>query len=137
MHQIIAIYGHSQCGKSACINYVRELLRENGESLSSNPPYSRDKCETFRYKGRIICVCPGGDNKEVIQANFDYAIDKNADVVITGCRSKGSPTDWVEWYANEYDATLVWKKKSVEYELSVETQDLCNREYSHVIFELL
>lgn len=137
MHQIIAIYGHAQCGKSACINYVRELLREGGESLSSNPPYSGDKCETFRYKGQIICVCPGGDTDEVIKANFEYAISKNADVVITGCRSKGAPVDWVEWYANEYDATLIWKRKSVEYELSKETQDLCNREYARVIFGLL
>ena len=137
MHQIIAIYGHAQCGKSACINYVRELLREGGESLSSNPPYSGDKCETFRYKGQIICVCPGGDNEDVIKANFNYAIGKNADVVITGCRSKGGSAEWVEWYANEYDATLIWKRKSVEYELSAETQDLCNREYARVIFGLL
>lgn len=42
MYQIIAIYGHAQCGKFACINYVRELLREGGESLSSHPPYSGD-----------------------------------------------------------------------------------------------
>lgn len=73
----------------------------------------------------------------MIKANFNYAIGKNADVVITGCRSKGGSAEWVEWYANEYDATLIWKRKSVEYELSAETQDLCNRVYARGIFGLL
>lgn len=47
MKRIIAVFGHAKCGKSSCLNYTRELLRDNGESLSSNPPYKGDKCETF------------------------------------------------------------------------------------------
>lgn len=137
MHKIIAIYGHARCGKSACINYVRELLRENGESISSSPPYSGDQCETFRYQGQIICVCPGGDTEEIVDANFKYAISKDADVIITGCRSKGAPVQVVYKYENTYDASVDWKRKSVEYYLSDETQDLCNREYAQVIFGLL
>lgn len=137
MHKIIAIYGHARCGKSACINYVRELLRENGESISSNPPYSGDKCETFRYKGQIICVCPGGDTEEIVEANFKYAISKGVDVVVTGCRSKGAPVQVVYKYEHTYSAKVDWKRKCVEYDLSKETQELCNREYAQVIFEML
>lgn len=39
---------------------------------------------------------PRGDTEEVIKANFEYAISKNADIVITGSRSKGAPVDWAE-----------------------------------------
>ena len=137
MHQIIAIYGHAQCGKSACINYVRELLRENGESLSSNPPYSGDKCETFRYKDQIVCVCPGGDPEDIIDSNFKYAIGKNADIVITGSRSMGAPVNRVSEYAKEYGIKTEWYRKSVEYYLPKHIQDLCNEEYGKFIFALL
>lgn len=134
MNRIIVVYGHAQCGKSRSINYVRELLRKNGESVSSNPPYDGDRCETFRYKGKIVCVCPGGDTKEIVAANFQYAIRKNADVIITGCRSKGSPVYMVEKYAKMYEIEAEWYRKSVEYYLSEETQDYCNREFGLYIF---
>lgn len=137
MNRIIAVFGHTQCGKSSCINYVRELLCENSESLSSNPPYKGDKCETFRYKDQIVCICPGGDTKEGIEANFKYAIHKNADVAITGGRSKGAPAAKVNEYAAKFDIDVEWYRKSVECCLPEETQDLCNREYGQYIFGLL
>lgn len=137
MNRIIAIYGHEKCGKSSSINYTRELLRENGESLSSNPPYKGDKCETFRYKDMIVCICPGGDTKEVVDANFKYAISKDADVVITGSRSKGAPAAKVNEYANRFGVRVEWYKKSVEYYLSDATKDLCNQEYGQMIIGVL
>lgn len=137
MIRIIAVFGHAQCGKSSCINYVRELLRENGEGLSSNPPYTGDKCETFRYKEQIVCICPGGDTKEVIEANFKYAISKNADIVITGCRSKGAPVKVVEKHADTFDIDIEWRRKCVEYYLSNYTRTLCNKEFAQMIFDML
>lgn len=137
MKRIIAITGHSDCGKSRSINYLRELLRENGNSLSMNPPYSGDKPETFRYNGQIICVCPGGDTAPVIEENFMYAIGKQADIIITACRTKGAPHDKVKEYANKLGVSTEWMKKSVEHYLADATQDLCNREYAKVIINLL
>ena len=137
MNRIIAVFGHAQCGKSSSINYVREMLRENGESLSLNPPYTGDRCETFRYKGQIIYVCPGGDTKEVIEANFKYSICKNADIVITGCRSKGAPVKVVEKYADSCDIDIEWRRKCVEYYLSKEICTLCNKEFAQMIFDML
>lgn len=137
MKRIIAIWGHGGCGKTTCINYIRELLRSNGVSISPNAPCKGDKCEAFRYKDIVVCVCPGGDTLEIIKSNFTYALSMNADVVITACRSKGSPKDVVREYAKMFGITVKWSKKSVEYKLSEETQDLCNREYAQVIFDLL
>ena len=128
MNRIIAVFGHAQCGKSSSINYVREMLRENGESLSLNPPYTGDRCETFRYKEQI---------KEVIEANFKYSICKNADIVITGCRSKGAPVKVVEKYAGSCDIDIEWRRKCVEYYLSKEICTLCNKEFAQMIFDML
>ena len=36
MKRIIALYGHAECGKSTTINILRELIWENGKSISSN-----------------------------------------------------------------------------------------------------
>lgn len=137
MNRIIAVFGHAKCGKSSSINYVRELLRANGEELSTNPPNKCDKCETFRYENQIVCVCLGGDTEVVIEANFKYAISKNADVVITGSRSKGAPAAKVNACAEKYGIKVDWYRKLVECYLSKETQDLCNREYGQFIFGLL
>ncbi|MCM1511441.1 MAG: hypothetical protein NC116_12100 [Clostridium sp.] len=137
MKRIIALYGHAQCGKTSCLNMVRELLRANSEGLSSNPPYSGDKCETFRYKGQIVCICPGGDTKELIASNFKYSISKNADVIITGSRSKGAPVQTVEKYANIFAIDIEWRRKCIEYDLSKETQHLCNKEFAEMIFKML
>lgn len=66
-----------------------------------------------------------------------YAISKNADVVITGSRSKGAPAAKVNEYAGKFGIKVEWYRKSVECHLSKETQDLCNREYGRFIFGLL
>lgn len=100
MKRIIALYGRSECGKTTSLKYLREHLRVNGASLSTNPPYSGDKCETFRYKNMIVCICPGGDTADIIDQNFKYSISKNADVVVTASRTKQGPAAKVNEYAN-------------------------------------
>lgn len=67
MKRIIALYGHAQCGKSRTMNILRELIRKNGKSISSNPPYSGEKRETFLFNGQVVCLCPGGDNGDIVK----------------------------------------------------------------------
>lgn len=137
MKRIIALYGRSECGKTTSLNYLRDLLRVNGVSLSSNPPYIGDKCETFLYKDMIVCVCPGGDTEVVIDKNFKYAISKNADVVITASRTKQGPAAKVNEYANLFGLQAEWYKKFKEELLSAATWDLINKEYAQVLFRKL
>ena len=89
MKRIIALYGHAECGKSRTMNILRELIRENGKSISSNPPYSGEQRETFLFNGQVVCLCPGGDDGAVVKGNFAYAASKNADIIITACRTRG------------------------------------------------
>ncbi len=139
MKRIIALYGHANCGKTATLNYLREMIRANGGvSLSSNPPYSEDKPETFSYKDMTICVCPGGDNEFAIQQNLDYSKEKKADIIITASRCRGAGPDLLYQAAQEAGiGEPEWYRKSYENKLSPATQDSCNREYAKVIFDTL
>ena len=89
MKRIIALYGHAGCGKSRTMNILRELIRKNGKSISSNPPYSGEKRETFLFNEQVVCLCPGGDNGDIVKENFAYAASTNADNIITASRTRG------------------------------------------------
>ena len=89
MKRIIALYGHAQCGKSRTMNILRELIRKNGKSISYNPPYSGEKRETFLFNEQVVCLCPGGDNGDIVKENFAYAASTNADNIITASRTRG------------------------------------------------
>lgn len=137
MKRILALYGHAECGKSETMNFLRNLIRENGEGISSNPPYEGERRETFLYKEQVICLCPGGDDLATIKGNFDYADSKNADIIITACRTRGESIKEVIRQSHEYDIDVEWFRKSYEYHLSEETQNLCNQEFASVMFESL
>ena len=138
MKRIIALYGHTNCGKTATLNYLREMIRDNGGvSLSANPPYNGDQPETFKFKDMIICVCPGGDNVYAIEQNLTYSKSKNADIVITASRCRGDGPALIDKTAKGHQIDTEWYPKSYEYRLSSATQDACNREYAKVIFNIL
>lgn len=137
MKRIIALYGHADCGKSATMNFLRELIRENGVSISSNPPYEGEKRETFLFKEQVTCLCPGGDDLKTVQGNFEYANSKNADIIITACRTRGATINEVYKQEAELNIQVEWFRKSYEYHLNEEIQTLCNQEFAKVMFERL
>ena len=136
MH-IIALYGHAQCGKSSTLNMLREILRREGKSISLNGPHHHDRPETFDYNGKIICVAPGGDTKEVVQNNLDYFVSKKCDVGFTASRTKGGPVDALLEFNKRDNVKITWIQKSYEYNLSEKTKDLCNKETAEFLFNLL
>lgn len=87
--RIIGLYGHSNCGKSATLNMLKELLRKEGKSISSQPHPDSDTPETFEYKGLIVCVAPRGDTEEIVDNNVRYFNSKNCNVAISATRCKG------------------------------------------------
>lgn len=137
MKRIIALYGHAECGKSRTMNILRELIRENGKSISSNPPYSGEQRETFLFNGQVVCLCPGGDDGAVVKGNFAYAASKNADIIITACRTRGESIN--EAYTQEKNLNIKaeWFRKSYEYHLCQDTLERCNQEFARVMFDAL
>lgn len=113
------------------------MIRKDGVSISSNPPYEGEKRETFLFKEQIVCLCPGGDDLATVQGNFEYADFKNADIIITACRTKGDTVKVVNRKAQELNIDVEWFRKSYEYHLSDKTQTLCNQEFAKVMFEAL
>lgn len=135
--RIIGLYGHGSCGKSSTLNMLKEMLREAGRSLSSEPHPHCEKPETFEYKGFLICVAPGGDTREIVEANCRYFAQKRCDVAISATRTKWGPADALKEFAERLGTTVEWIKKSYEDILSVATQDLCNKETAELILNKL
>ena len=135
--RIIGLYGHGDCGKSEALNALKELLREKGKSISAKPHPWSEMPETFEYKGSVVCVAPGGDDKAKLHENILYFKAKKCDVAITATRCKGGSVEELQKYAKEEDVAIEWIQKSYEYNLSDEIQALCNRETASVIFEMI
>lgn len=133
--RIIGLYGHGQCGKSATLNELKELLRVEGKSVSMKPhPYSENP-ETFGYNGYVVCVAPAGDTREIVEANCRYFKQKGCDVAISATRTKGGSVDALNEFADSEGVKVEWIAKSYEYNLSGETQRKCNKEMAEVIME--
>lgn len=135
--RIIGLYGHSNCGKSTTLNMLKELLRKEGKSISSQPHPASDTPETFEYKGKVVCVAPGGDNEEVVENNVQYFKSKNCDVAISATRCKGGSVTALQKYEKEMCVKIDWKPKSYEYNLSEATQQQCNQETATYLFNNL
>lgn len=119
------------------MNILRELIRENGKSISSNPPYSGEQRETFLFNGQVGCLCPGGDDGAVLKGNFAYAASKNADIIITACRTRRESVNVINEQEKNLNIKAEWFRKSYEYHLCQDTLELCNQEFARVIFDAL
>lgn len=126
--RIIGLYGHANCGKSATLNILKELLRAAGKSISSVPHPDSDTPETFEYKGKIVCVAPGGDTRAIVEANCRYFKSKNCDVAISATRTRWGSADALNEFADSKGVKVEWIAKSYEYNLSEATKTLCNKE---------
>lgn len=134
---IIGLYGHEQCGKSATLNEVKELLRVAGKSISKHPhPYSESP-ESFEYNGLVVCVAPAGDTGEIVKANCRYFKQKGCDVARSATRTKSGSVDALNEFADSECVKVEWIAKSYECNLSGETQKMCNKEMAEVIIKMI
>lgn len=130
--RIIALFGRGETGKTRTLNHLREMLRKEGESLSQNPGKG-DEPETFLVDGKVVCVAPGGDTREVVDNNLRYFFENRCDVGCTATRTKWGPKEAINEFVEKTGSTVVWVRKSYEEELSKEIQELCNQEMAKVI----
>lgn len=135
--RIIGLYGHGNCGKSATLNMLKDLLRGAGRSVSCKPHPWSDAPETFEYKGMIVCVAPGGDTKNIVQSNVRYFKSKHCDVAISATRTSGGSVETLQRYEKEMQTRIEWICKSYEYNLCETTQTLCNQETARYILGLI
>ena len=135
--RILGLYGHANCGKSATLNILKDLLRNAGKSISSQPHSNSDVPETFEYKDLIICVAPGGDTRTIVESNCQYFKTKNCDVAISATRTRWGSADALNEFANSMGENVEWIPKSYEYNLSEDTRTLCNKETAEFLLSQL
>ncbi len=82
-------------------------------------------------------MAPGGDDRKKLQENIRYFKAKKCDVAISATRCKGGSVEELQKYAKEENVEIEWVQKSYEYNLSKETQTLCNKETAEVIFWMI
>ena len=85
----------------------------------------------------IVCLCPGGDDGAAVKGNFAYAASKNADIIITACRTRGESINEVYEQEKNLNIRVEWFRKSYEYHLCQDTLELCNQEFARVMFDAL
>lgn len=85
----------------------------------------------------MVCVAPAGDTREIVEANCCYFKQKGCDVAISATRTKGGSVDTLNVFADSEGVKIEWIAKSYEYNLSVETQRMCNKEMAEVLFNRL
>ena len=127
--RIIGLYRHGQCGKSATLNEVKELLRKAGKSISKQPhPYSESP-ETFEYNGHVVCVAPAGDTREIVETNCRYFKQKGCDVAVSATRTQGGSVDALNEFTDSDGVKAEW----IANILREETQSMCNKEMAKTI----
>lgn len=134
---IYVLCGHSNCGKTATLSYLRELLQKQGESTHLQSPHGADRRETFLLDGKTICLTPGGDIERVVKDNLKYFEEQSADILVTASRSRGCTIDAIEEYCKNNDIPVEWIKTSYEHNLSISTQHLCNQETADLLLKKL
>lgn len=125
--------GAANRGKSETINIIREKIRGNGISLDG--PQTNDCRESFTYNDKTIAICPAGDTKDIVEGNFIYVNEKNADIIITACRTKGKTKELVTHYVTSYGITSEeYKREYIDDEVLRKAQ---NEELATEIFNRL
>lgn len=135
--RIIGLYGHGQCGKSATLNELKELLRAAGKSISMQPHPHSESPETFEYNGHVVSVAPAGDTREIVEANCRYFKQKGCDVAFSATRTKRGSVNALNEFAAKEGVEIDWIAKSYEYNLSEETQRMCNKEMAEALFRMI
>lgn len=134
---IYVLCGHSNCGKTATLNCLREMLQSQAKSIHLQFPRGADRRETFIWEGKTICLTPGGDNERVVNGNLKYFEEQSADILVTASRSRGGTVDAIKKYCKNNDIPVEWIKKSYEHNLSISTQHLCNQETADLLLNKL
>jgi len=104
--KIIAIKGRGNCGKSETLGiHLRRILKER-----SGVPHKecwKDTRESIETNGKVIDICPPGDNLNEVEANISFIEKHPCDIAFTATRSRGRGCRALDGYANETGAELI------------------------------
>ena len=132
--KVIALYGRANCGKTETLTkLINLIIKANPNGIIMSNVNGADSQFVLSYQNKIICICTAGDYPDNIEANFNFAIAGQADLLVTASRSRGATCDKVIGMAGICAAPIEWYKKSDEINLSDRLKDACNQGYAEYL----
>lgn len=118
----IAVLGVSNSGKSSSLFEVAsELERKGYMVVPSVKNGKKDERRIVMIGDVCVAICPPGDTPDVVDDNFDFAISKNAEIIVYTQRTAGEVFNRVSnqqrnnncWLVVKYKEKLVDESKFV------------------------
>lgn len=133
--KVIALYGHENCGKTGTLTkLINLIIKANPNGIKTSNIDGGDSQFILSYQNKTICICTAGDYpSHNIEANFNFAIAEQADILVTASRSKGDTRKKIKEMAGKCAAPIEWYKKSDEINLSDKLKDECNQGYAEYL----
>lgn len=132
--KIIAIKGRSDCGKSETLGiHLRRMLKER-----NGIPYKecwKDTRESIEVNGKVINICPPGDNKNEIIANISFIEKHPCDMVFIATRTRGGSWNTLKEYAARKSAELIEVWKHYDDNLDEEGQTKANKKLAEELLK--
>lgn len=134
--KIIAIKGRGNCGKSETLGiHLRRILKER-----NGIPYKecwKDTRESIDVNGKVIDICPPGDNADEVKANISFVEKHPCDVVFTATRTRGGSWNTLKEYATEKRTELIEIWKEYNDDLDIEGQTTANKILAEELLKML
>ena len=103
--KIIAFYATSDAGKTTTLNILIDMLRIVSDSYKISKEY--DACATFEFNSETICVCTGGDSKDVITKNINYFKSEKCTIAVSATRTKGDGKELYDNFATQQKLKVI------------------------------
>lgn len=134
--KIIVLKGRRDCGKSETLGiHLRRILKER-----NGMPYKecwKDTRESVEVNGKVINICPPGDNGDEVIANITFIEKHPCDVVFTAARTRGGSWHALKEYAVRKNAELIEVWKHYDDDLDAEGQSEKNSELAEELLKLM
>lgn len=114
--KIIALYATSDAGKTTTLNILIDMLRIVSDSYKISKEY--DACATFEFNSETICVCTGGDSKDVITNNINYFKSEKCTIAVSATRTKGDGKELYDNFATQQKLKVIKVHKDEEPDTS-------------------
>ena len=112
LKKIIALYASSDAGKTTTLNILIDILRIVSDSYTISKEY--DAYATFEFNNETICVCTGGDSKDVITNNINYFKSEKCTIAVSATRTKGDGKELYDNFATQQKLKVIKVHKDEE-----------------------
>lgn len=124
--KVIALWGRSEVGKTSTLNMVIDILiNELGayKHLEYSADNEVDTRVVLKINEKIILVFTGGDDRRIMEENFDLVKSEQYDLLVCACRSRGASCRSIEqrfskdeiiWYGQSRVSGLKDKEEELE-----------------------